>query len=93
MSKYSNIFEAKRRPQDQSTPEQAPTATSKRSRQTGKRSDPDFEQVTAYIRRQTHQETKIALLQEGSGRQFSELVEELLSKWLSDKNAKSQKSE
>ena len=48
----------------------------------GKRSDPDFEQVTAYIRRHTHQGVKIALLQEGKGQEFSELVEDLLAKWL-----------
>jgi hypothetical protein len=53
-----------------------------RGRPPGKRSDPDFEQVTAYIRRHTHQGVKIALLQEGKGQEFSELVEGLLAKWL-----------
>lgn len=51
-------------------------------RKTAKSKDPDFEQITAYIRKDTHQETKIALLQEGKGQQFSELVETLLAKWL-----------
>ena len=50
--------------------------------QRGKRSDPDFDQVTAYIRKQTHQRAKIALLQEGRGREFSEFVEDLLANWL-----------
>jgi hypothetical protein len=46
----------------------------------GKRSDPEFEQVTAYIRKETHQAVKIELLK--SGRQeFSELVEVLLQQW------------
>lgn len=49
---------------------------------TGKRSNPDFEQVTAYIRRDTNLQTKIALLQEGDTRDFSDLVEELLQAWL-----------
>ena len=49
---------------------------------TGKRSNPDFEQVTAYIRRDTNLQTKIALLQEGDTRDFSDLVEELLQVWL-----------
>ena len=53
-----------------------------RGRPRGKRSNPDFEQITAYISKQTHVNTKIALLQEGEGREFSELVEELLSTWL-----------
>lgn len=48
----------------------------------GKRSDPDFEQITAYIRKDTHQQAKIALLEEGKGQQFSDLVETLLAKWL-----------
>ncbi|MBX0329846.1 hypothetical protein K2Z83_19460 [Oscillochloris sp. ZM17-4] len=49
---------------------------------TGKRSNPDFEQVTAYIRRDTNIQIKIALLQEGNTRDFSDLVEDLLQAWL-----------
>lgn len=49
---------------------------------TGKRSDPGFEQVTAYIRKDTYLQTKIALLQEGNTRDFSDLVETLLQQWL-----------
>lgn len=51
----------------------------------GKRSDPEFVQTTAHIRRQTHRAVKIALLQEGQGREFSQLVEELLGTWLRDR--------
>lgn len=51
-----------------------------RTAQVGKRSDDDYRQVSAYIRKDTHQRVKIALLQEE--REFSELVEELLSGWL-----------
>ena len=53
-----------------------------RGRPRGKRSDPDFEQVTAYILKHTHQGVKLALLQESKGQEFSELVEDLLTKWL-----------
>ena len=53
-----------------------------RGRPRGKRRDPNFEQITAYIRKRTHQGVKIALLQEGRGQGFSELVEELIAKWL-----------
>ena len=52
----------------------------------GKRSDPAFEQITAYIRKNTHQQTKIALLEEGKGQQFSDLVETLLAKWLEERS-------
>lgn len=57
-----------------------------RGRPTGKRSDPDFEQVTSYIRKQTYADVKIELIKEGQKREFSELVEELLSKWLKLRN-------
>jgi flagellar biosynthesis/type III secretory pathway ATPase len=53
-----------------------------RGRPRGKRSDPNYEQISAYIAKKTHLEVKIALLQEGRGREFSELVEELLGHWL-----------
>lgn len=63
-------------------PPAAPAAKRGRGRPTGKRSDPDYEQVTSYIRRQTYADVKIELIREGQKREFSELVEELLSKWL-----------
>jgi hypothetical protein len=56
-----------------------------RGRPPGKRRHPDFEQITAYIRKDTHHQVKLALLRELKGRQFSELVEELLSTWLKSK--------
>jgi hypothetical protein len=53
-----------------------------RGRPPGKRRHPDFEHITAYIRRDTHCQVKLALLRELKGRQFSDLVEELLAVWL-----------
>lgn len=58
----------------------------KRGRPKAKRSDPDYEQVTAYIKRNTHTAVKIELLknsQNGEKREFSELVQDLLEQWLS----------
>jgi hypothetical protein len=55
---------------------------SARGRRHGKRRDPAFEQVTAYIRRDTHHAVKLAILKEGTNRQFSDLVEALLVEWL-----------
>lgn len=46
------------------------------------RRNPAFEQVTAYIRRDTHHAVKLALLKEGVNRQFSDLVQTLLAEWL-----------
>lgn len=56
-----------------------------RGRPKAKRSDPDFIGFTTYIRKDTHRNVKIALLQEGKGRELSELVEELLAKWMKSK--------
>jgi hypothetical protein len=53
----------------------------RRGRPPGKRSHPDFEQITAYIRKDTHHAVKIELLKNGR-KEFSELVEELLHQWL-----------
>ena len=54
----------------------------KRGRPPAKRSDPDFVGLTTYVRRETHTRAKIALLQEGEGRELSELVQDLISGWL-----------
>jgi hypothetical protein len=59
----------------------------KMGRPKGKRSHPDYEQVTAYIRRDTYTAVKIALLQEGGDRQFSELVQDLLTEYLTTQGA------
>lgn len=48
-----------------------------------KSKDPDFIQGNFYIRKTTHAQVKIKLLQEGKDQDLSDLVEELLSKWLS----------
>lgn len=54
----------------------------KRGRPPAKRSDPDFVGLTTYVRRETHTRAKIALLQEGKGKELSELVEDLIFSWL-----------
>lgn len=87
MSKFDKLLDtAKGRDKTSSKKSSTTAATGssskRRGRPTGKRSDPDFEQTTAYIRKDTHRNVKIALLQEGEEREYSELVEELLSKWL-----------
>ena len=47
----------------------------------GKKSDPSYTQVTAYVRRDLYRDVRIALLQDGSGQDFSELVDQLLQRW------------
>ncbi len=53
-----------------------------RGRPQAKRSDPSYIGFTTYIRKDTHLNVKISLLQEGQGRELSELVESLLSDWV-----------
>jgi hypothetical protein len=60
----------------------APPPERRPGRPRGKRSDPGFVQVTAYITDDLHHNVKLALLQERKGREFSELVGELLTAWL-----------
>jgi hypothetical protein len=60
----------------------APANPPKMGRPSGKRTDPAFVQITAYIRRDTHRDVKIELLKEAKGREFSTLLEDLLSAWL-----------
>jgi hypothetical protein len=62
-------------------PPDAPAARGP-GRPRGKRSDPGYVQVTAYIADDLHYAVKLALLQERKGREFSELVAELLTAWL-----------
>jgi len=45
-----------------------------------KSADPDFLKFTTYIRRHTHRAVKMKMVEQG--REFSDLVEELLSDWL-----------
>jgi hypothetical protein len=83
VTKYRDLLKAAGR-QEPSEQENRPTGGSlvkRLDRPPGKRSDPDFEQVTAYIRKETHKAVKIELLKNGR-QEFSELVEELLQQWL-----------
>ena len=85
MSKFRGLIDAANSREStapESAPMAMPTKPRGRGRPRGKRSDPEFEQITAYVRKDTHQGVKIALLQEGQGQEFSELVEDLLAEWL-----------
>ena len=46
----------------------------------GKRSNAEYRQVSAYIRKDTHRKVKMALIEEDQ--EFSELVGRLLEDWL-----------
>jgi len=48
----------------------------------GKRSDPDYELTSVFLRKELYSEVRIRLLREGRPKEFSELVGELLSRWM-----------
>lgn len=53
-------------------------------RKLGKRSDPDYFQSAVYIKKETHRQAKIALLQQNDFEDYSDLVEHLLSQWIKE---------
>ena len=57
-----------------------------RGRPPGKRTNPDYQQVTIYIPRALHDQSKIALIQEGR-KEFSELIGDLLASWIREHQA------
>ena len=58
----------------------APVPTRRKvGRPPGKKSNPDYTQVTVYLRKRTHLAAKKNLLDDG--REFSELVEDLVAQW------------
>lgn len=82
-SKFNAVLGQRRTAQSEQTPStETPPPTEKtigrgRGRPPGKRTNPDYQQVTIYIPRALHDQVKISLIQEGR-KEFSELVETLL---------------
>jgi hypothetical protein len=52
----------------------------------GKRSSANYHQVNVYLKKETSNGAKIALLKNKDERDFSELMEDLLSTWLATQN-------
>jgi hypothetical protein len=67
---------------DNSSAQPSESPTPKRGRPKGKRSDPDYEQYSVYLRRETHRRVKIRLLEKYGDKEISELAQELLEDWL-----------
>jgi uncharacterized Rmd1/YagE family protein len=59
--------------------------TRRRGRPNGKRSNENFQQVTAYISKDTYKQTKMKLLAADEPQEFSELVDYLLVGWLRER--------
>ena len=61
----------------------APEVQKGRGRPPGKRSDPDWAPRTILMRAKTHRRVSIMLLEQDGGPDLSELVDELLTNWIS----------
>ena len=80
-SDFKKIFQAREMtPPPTVAPE---TEKGKTKKLQGKRSDPNFTQVSAYIPKDLHRRVKVELME--GDRQFSDLVTELLTQWLENK--------
>jgi hypothetical protein len=64
------------------SPVAPPSPAPRKGRPPSKRSNPAFEQVTAYIPGELYRKVRIGLLEDAKGQEFSELVADLLSAWL-----------
>jgi len=73
-SKFAAVL-AQKRSAESEAPEE------RQAKLRGKRTHPDYRQVTAYIPRSLHQQVKIALIHEPD-HDFSTLVETLLTQWV-----------
>lgn len=69
-------------PKKASKPRSKKAASVERVKVSGKRQHPEFVGLTTYVRKDVHRRVKIALLVEGKNRELSELVDELLEKWV-----------
>lgn len=77
MSKFESIFTDRDDEHGQNS-SQLRSST----RQSGRRSDPEYTQISAYVRKDTLRDVKVELLRNGDDRNLSELVEDLLRGWL-----------
>ncbi|MEA5453017.1 hypothetical protein VB780_30885 [Leptolyngbya sp. CCNP1308] len=89
MPDASSMFDklAQKREKVKSTPDPAPETTPKKRQRkaTGKRSDPNYIQVGAYIPIELNKRVKRQLVD--TDQDFSELVAELLDQWAQSNNA------
>lgn len=76
-SKFDGLFEV--RGKGAKKPAATAQATRASKRPLGKRSDPDYTQITAYIRKGTHEDVMQAIYKR---QELSELIEDLLTGWL-----------
>lgn len=78
-SKFEGIFAAKGKGAKKGTAAQPDDSLSGASPRKGKRNNPDYTQISAYIRKDTHRAVMQAIV---TKRDLSDLIEELFTEWL-----------
>jgi hypothetical protein len=68
-------------------PAQADIAQDHKGRRAGKRSDPAFRPTTVFVRKETQRKATRLLEDRDTGKDFSDLVQELLANWV-DENSR-----
>ncbi len=61
---------------------ESPQGAGEKGRRTGKRSDPAFRATTFFVRRETKRKAARLLEDQETGKDLSDLVEELLARWV-----------
>lgn len=64
-------------------PDEAVRGSFRRRRRAGKRSDPAFRPTTIFVRKETQRKATRLLEDQDTGKDFSDLVEELVADWIS----------
>lgn len=80
--KYANTFASARPVSEESAVAVAEVLPMRASKRVGKYRDPDWKQVSIYVKKRTSREVNTVLDEDEEGPDFSELVESLLAKWL-----------
>lgn len=87
-SMFDKLAQSRQKPKATPVPEQAPapevTPKKRQRKATGKRSDPNYIQVGAYIPIELNKSVKRLLVDKDQD--FSELVSELLAQWVQENN-------
>ena len=90
-SKFSGVFATLKSPPPPPLAEQAPGRAASplavetprgKGRPPGKRSDPDYQPTTVLLRKHTKKTASRLLEDIGIGKDFSELIEQLLTGWI-----------
>ena len=82
-SRFAGIADMRRKP-DEIQPESTGDAESpaKMGRPPGKKSNPSYSQVTVYLQKNVHRNARKLLFDDG--RNFSDLVDELVARWVAE---------